>query len=269
MTYRINKFNRTGTTFMMIDKAEFIAAAKELNGNTFKVWAFLMSNEDGYSTDHMQKFVQDNLDMDKTTVSRAFKEMEAVGYIKDGVIYSYNQNKARPEPYVNPKVAGRKVDKMCTNESCGNVNSELTKCGLKVDKTSTQSCQNVDTNKKDIKDREDIRVDETATANANAKDASASAASSNSALAINKTEKRCFKSNYRPWKGKELNDDGSVYDKQELTYKELYDALWDSWDYLFEYNWTKEHPKNEANVKKAAETFWNKSGTWKQQKDLR
>lgn len=162
-------------------------AAKNLNGNAFKVWTYLMTSTAKEFNDY--SIIMDVLKVDKTTVSKALKELYDGGYlIKRGEI---------SEIFAKP---------------CENYADTLSQL-------------------------------------------------------LESEERRCFRLNYRPWKGREVDYEGDYYEKQELTFRELCNGLWSDWSDLFDVDFCRAHPNTEENVKKMAKYYWDKSGTWIQQKD--
>jgi len=77
----INNTVKKNETYIKVSKGDMMEALKTLKPNAFKVYVALMSNQDGYTTDHMQKHVQDDTGLPYNRVSEAFVELRKAGYI--------------------------------------------------------------------------------------------------------------------------------------------------------------------------------------------
>lgn len=156
--------------YMVMDKADMLEAMKVMPDRTFKVFMYLMSNQDGWSSNHARKAVSDNTGYDKSTVCKIFKQLKELGYIVevDGteIIYSYSTTKGRPEAYSEPHVEGvnnwteadkakyqTKVVARETTPSCSTVNYDIDdSCStdnyddIEVALQSTLSCSTDHTN---------------------------------------------------------------------------------------------------------------------------
>ncbi len=81
-----NKIEK-GQIFMMLVKNDLADACKDLNGSGFKVYCYLLSNQDGYKWCVSPAHAQKEWGIKTRTFKDGFNELIDKGYIKDGYIH--------------------------------------------------------------------------------------------------------------------------------------------------------------------------------------
>lgn len=77
--------------FLQVCNDDWMYAARTLNGNAFKIYLYLASNQNGYKLALSPKAIETALDVPKKSYTRAVSELEDSGYItfKTGNIYTF------------------------------------------------------------------------------------------------------------------------------------------------------------------------------------
>ena len=77
--------------FLQVCNDDWMYAARTLNGNAFKIYLYLASNQNGYKLALSPKAIEIALDVPKKSYTRAISELEDNGYItfKTGNIYTF------------------------------------------------------------------------------------------------------------------------------------------------------------------------------------
>ena len=95
-TVKIDRKIREGHIFVSFDKDSMAEACGDLNGGAYKVWCYLLSNQDGYEWAISPADAEKRWGIPTSTFKDGIKELKEKGYIADGYIHQ-QRTKAKDE----------------------------------------------------------------------------------------------------------------------------------------------------------------------------
>ena len=95
-TVKIDRKIREGHIFVSFDKEWMAEACGDLNGGAYKVWCYLLSNQDGYEWAISPADAEKKWGIPTSTFKDGIRELKEKGYIADGYIHQ-QRTKAKDE----------------------------------------------------------------------------------------------------------------------------------------------------------------------------